>query len=973
MKCRLQQLFWFIIMMSIAGIVWAGPYSGAFVDPNHPEGTIDEGIPGFVGPAGVGVTYHEHSDGSSNCNFVNPIFKQWASEIINYAPAPDVDDDWNKSEQALGPVTGNNFHIVSLGDLNVEQINANISPGKICMRFDYPIVNKPGHDLVIFENGFSSGAMNTITGELAYVEVSSDGTQFARFPSAYSAASDLVGVYGIIDPTWVYNLAGKHANAYGQSWGTPFDLSSLENEPLVKAGQVNLNHILFINIVDIPGNGHYKDMNGQSIYDGWPTQGSGGFDLEAVGVIHSQSGADFENLDLGPDSYWAGQSEVQYQTKKQRQMDMRALYRKNLRADPVLTEFTSGGMTFPNYLTDWGTMTSWDGFAYANMKDTETPGLDNQYSAFTGIGVNQSSNYCIAYLPSSKRITFDSLMPVSGLYVTNTTYAMLSMQNGDGHAKKFGGNHGDDPDFFKLIIKGIKANNEYTDPIAYYLADFRFEDNHHDYIVDQWQWLDLSHMGELSGLEFSMDSSDKGDYGLNTPAYVALDNINGTPPYSARIMGYVKSNIHNYENPIHSATVYLKGTSQKIKTDATGHFCFENIPVGNYTIEVTANYFDTIMTDIHTDVSTLIRMNPVCAIDFEDLDLAPDTAWNGAAQTRNNPTTIQQMIKRRTEIKNSVETTFQSGYAHFQNTWSEQSWSGFAYSNKTDTETPGWENQFSAITGKGVHGSPNYAVAYITTDWQGGTNDPIPREISFDTDNGIILNGMYVTNTTYAYLEMKNGGYAKKFGGASGDDPDFFKLIVTGYDMNDNETGELEFYLADFRFDDNSQDYIIDDWQWVDLSSLGPVKKLKCSMDSSDKGNFGINTPMYFAIDNIDQITLGSVKGVVTTDITGQSANIMNAVVSIVGTDITTRTDELGRFQIDNIITGNYKLEISSDRFNPVTVDFMVLHEEYTEIPQDMSRLHEPVTHCAWDINQNGKIDLAEIIHYLKILSTMEQ
>jgi hypothetical protein len=978
MKIKMQQLLMIVSILITVSIAWAGPYSGSFVDDEHPEGTIDEGIPGFIGPAGIGEAYKENHDGSSNGNFVNPIIQQWASEVVDYSPAPDVDDDWKKPGQALGPVTGSNFDIVSLGDLSEEQLNDNVSPGEITLKFDFPIVDKPGNDLVIFENGFTSGSTAPFFAELAYVEVSSDGNQFARFPSDYSAASDVVGVYGDIDPTWIYNLAGKHANAYGTSWGTPFDLSTLEDDPAVTSGEVDLNHIQYVKIVDIPGSGFFEDANGQPIYDGWLTQGSGGIDLEAVGAIHTPSGADLENLELEPDSYWAG-AYGPPQTRINRQIDVRALCRNKQQRNEVQTFFASGGMNFPNNLGEW----LWSGFAYSNMKDTETPGYLNQYSAFTGIGVHLSPNYGIAFIPSDyaggthepipQSVTFDNIMPVTGMYITNTTYAMLSMLNGDNYAKAFGGDTGDDPDYFKVIIKGIDANEEYTDPVEFFLADFRFENNYQDYILDQWTWVDLSHMGELYGLEFSVDSSDKGAYGMNTPAYFAFDNINGTPPDTGNVMGYVKSNMDNYSNPIAGATVYLKTTSEITTTDASGHFRFENVPSGYYVIEVVANFFNDTIADIHTDVSTLVHMSPVSDVDFEDLELEPDSYWNGGTQTRNinHPEMVKQMAKMRNAVKASAEAGFQSGIGHFQNSYNSQynSWTGFSYSNMADTETPGLGNQFSAITGKGVHGSPNFALAYIPTDWQSGTNDPIPQEISFDTDEGILMSGMYVTNTTYAYFSMKDGdSYAKKFGGESGDDPDFFKLIITGYDNNDNETGVVEFYLADFRSDDHSEDYIVDTWEWVDLSSLGRVKSLQCSVISSDTG-----TPTYFALDNINQVTLGSIEGIVSTDITGQPATIMDALVSVNGTDIVTHTDEYGRFQLDHLPTGDYQIDISSDKFAPITIDVTVENAEYVEIPQDITVLSEPVSsQCKWDINDNGQIDLAEIIHYLQILSSFK-
>ena len=64
-------------------------------------------------------------------------------------------------------------------------------------------------------------------------------------------------------------------------------------------------------------------------------------------------------------------------------------------------------------------------------------------------------------------------------------------------------------------------------------------------------------------------------------------------------------------------------------------------------------------------------------------------------------------------------------------------------------------------------------------------------------------------------------------------------------------TGEVEFYLADYRFADNGEDYIVDTWEYIDLSSLGAVKSLEFGLSSSDVGDFGMNTPAYFALDTV--------------------------------------------------------------------------------------------------------------------------
>jgi len=240
-----------------------------------PTNTFDPGVPGFTGPNGDGVT--------TSPNVSNPQIKAWANTIVDYSPSPQpITPAFADPTKILGPATGNNFDIVCLGDLTAAMMTAGNPPGQITVGFSPKIINGPGTDFAIFENGFLSGP--GIFGELCYVEVASNGTNFARFPSD-SLTPAAVGAFGTFDPTNVYNLAGKHVNN-GASWGTPFDLDDLLTHPLVTGGQVNLNAIQYVRCVDIPGRGDFLDSAGHAIYDPWLTTGSGGVDLEAIGAIN---------------------------------------------------------------------------------------------------------------------------------------------------------------------------------------------------------------------------------------------------------------------------------------------------------------------------------------------------------------------------------------------------------------------------------------------------------------------------------------------------------------------------------------------------------------------------------------------------------------------------------------------------------------------------------------------------------------
>jgi len=185
-------------------------------------------------------------------------------------------------------------------------------------------------------------------------------------------------------------------------------------------------------------------------------------------------------------------------------------------------------------------------------------------------------------------------------------------------------------------------------------------------------------------------------------------------------------------------------------------------------------------------------------------------------------------------------TEFTSGNFEFKTGCMHDSdyWYWFGYANQTDTKYETLDDQWKNVVGGGYDGSSNYGVAYAAA-----FNGPCYVNV-LNHDDGVEIPGFYITNSSYAHSSMSNGdSFAKKFGKG-----DWFKLTITGYDANDDETGTKEYYLADLR--DADKAYIINDWRYVDLSSLGKVKKLSFALSSSDNGDYGMNTPAYFCFDN---------------------------------------------------------------------------------------------------------------------------
>ncbi len=188
--------------------------------------------------------------------------------------------------------------------------------------------------------------------------------------------------------------------------------------------------------------------------------------------------------------------------------------------------FSSGNVYCPNSFTNFGGgITYWSGFAYSDITDNTTPGFMNQYSAYPGGGADGSKIYVVGY--ASDTLTFPDPMTSVKISVANDTYTALSMKNGDAFSKKFGGDTGNDPDWYKLTIKTINTAGSVTGTAEIMLADYTSNDNSKDYISNVWNEIDLSSFGEIKALTFSLSSSDNGTYGMNTPAYFCLDNILG--------------------------------------------------------------------------------------------------------------------------------------------------------------------------------------------------------------------------------------------------------------------------------------------------------------------------------------------------------------------------------------------------------------------------------------------------------------
>lgn len=221
---------------------------------------------------------------------------------------------------------------------------------------------------------------------------------------------------------------------------------------------------------------------------------------------------------------------------------------------------------------------------------------------------------------------------------------------------------------------------------------------------------------------------------------------------------------------------------------------------------------------------------------FEDLTLEPESSWWGPADNAE-------------EVAGAYGPewvgTFKSGSYEFVNSVNPAygSWMGCSYSNMTATSFASYTtDQWNSAAGHGAVGSTNYGVLY------GNSLPNTPMEVIkvADAPDGRVVKGMNITNSAWVVECVKNGnGAANKFKQGS-----WFKVIFTGTKA-DKSTASVEYYLADYRSENEADWTCLTDWAWLDLSSLGKVVSLSISFDGTDKRYGYLNTSTYVCIDNV--------------------------------------------------------------------------------------------------------------------------
>ncbi len=295
-------------VLAASGSVQAGPFSSySGITAGAPDNPIakatftifETSVVNYAPSPGVGPSFRAPATSLASLGeLYSPVAAPGTNSPFDkiYRPATGAEPSSSHNGATVSPFGGDvNDTGDTYGFIGLDQ------PGSLTLGFSAAIFDGAGADFAVFENGFAFGGPTSLFAEFAFVEVSSNGTDFARFAaiSTNTAPTATSGSFQGFDVTNVSNLAGKHAS----DWGTPFDLAELVGSPLVTGGLLDLAAINYVRLVDVVGSGELldggtpiagiaRDSLGNPILDNWLTFNAAGFDYlglptRAVGVVHS--------------------------------------------------------------------------------------------------------------------------------------------------------------------------------------------------------------------------------------------------------------------------------------------------------------------------------------------------------------------------------------------------------------------------------------------------------------------------------------------------------------------------------------------------------------------------------------------------------------------------------------------------------------------------------------------------------------
>ncbi|TAJ12570.1 DUF4465 domain-containing protein [Marinilabiliaceae bacterium JC017] len=335
---------------------------------------------------------------------------------------------------------------------------------------------------------------------------------------------------------------------------------------------------------------------------------------------------------------------------------------------------------------------------------------------------------------------------------------------------------------------------------------------------DSWTYVDMRELGSIVGVEFAANASGyaiDNFSGMPLPLQVNMpDELSVNEGESIQLSPVVSGGVKPYQyqwspaNALSNATI-LNPEASPVTTTA-------------YTIEITDKYGSEISDQVLVNVTSSVTKTA----DFEEIALTPESYLIGDPEQESS--------------------FFYSGSYKFSNFYqpNNYSWKGFGISNETSTTFDPSEyltQQFRNAAGGDVNHEGNYAVVYAC--------NYVPE---IHLNNGATkdnVKGMYITNSVYTLYSMENGD---SYVGGEFTQGDYYMVTVTGYDNNGTITNSKDIYLADYRSTNPDKHFMLKEWKWIDLSSLGKVKTIRFIVSGSRNNDQGLTTPAYFCIDNFN-------------------------------------------------------------------------------------------------------------------------